>query len=1352
MRSTAANGRLRMSESLTNLKHGILLCSRWVWLVLLAISLMAPQGAKAQLGASATIQGTVTDATGALVVGANVTAQNLATGVKISRIADRAGYYVLSPLDPGDYTVTATAMGFESLIRKNVHVDGMQVLGLNLSLKVGTASLTVTVTDAPPPLETENATLGVAMENDAYQSLPLEMGGANGVSTDQRRSTDMAILMPGVANNETKNNESDEPMVVNGNAQSTVMYVEGVPLESASVSGDPRYISSAISVEAVDQFQLKTTAYSSEYQGLGVENFTIKSGTNKIHGSVYDVMRNTAFDAAGFVPAQYPASYPQNPALAGTWYTPPEHMNEYGITLGGPIWRNKIFLFANYMGFRYSTLTKPQVETVPTASEMCGDFSALTPATPFVSGSGLSNIYDPTTEKYTAGAYTRSQFGTTAAPNEQYKWDYNAKTCVDQGTKAANVIPQNEISPIALYMQQWSPAPNITPSSTLTNDYVGAYMWGLNNWSTTERLDVNLSEKHRLSLIGAAGRQGLVGLAGSQTTNVGPMPYFYAKTYAPVTRLAIVQDTYVIRENLVNQFKYGAAQYHAPDGNPSLSTPAYAATAAGITGLPSTGQTPTSFPIVTFSGDAAPSTWGPNTGAYVQNTNTFVLTDNLQWIKAKHALTFGGQFEFLEFNNLTPIGGTNPLTLAFSGTETSLVTGASGTKGSNGTVGVPYASYLMGALDSSKFNEYAPNAQESGARYHPFAVYVNDDWKATGKLTINVGLRWDSMPPVREAQNRMSFLNPTATNPYTGTNGALEFAGNGTNSCNCSTPIHTYYKDWGPRLGLAYAVNSKTVIRAAIGTYYAHGGGTSGGYTSLLSTAMQLGYETTPNPPSPGASLPAFYLNGTQQPNSPFTNGTVGPNNYANDPNNTAFGGPGYSITVPGATTLNPGYGTYYSTASVAPNNVSSSLAYLDPKYGGRTPTFEGWSFGFQQLLTKDLTATLSYVGNQGHFLQPYTGVSGATSVPRGYWGNQLDPQYLALGITLLGLPVSTAGASYSPYPTFNNGLSGGVATLAGSGAVSQALLPFPQYSGVTDTVDSMGNSNYNALQATVVQRLSHGLTILASYTFSKTIDDVGSFRTGYAIPAGALANNPTKSVPIDRIERSLSTQDQKQNLVITTTYDLPFGAGHIGGGNPVVRNIVGGWRISDIVTYVSGNPLTITATSGDCKAPGQGTCMPAYNTAFTPAGSGGNAARQNGKWGQGATRTTLSSIQYINPNAFVTTATLSNPNCTASAAACLGTVIGDVARTAPYGLHGPSNYDIDGTVRRTFDIWKDGRAKFIFEASVFNAVNHVWFGSPAATADGSIGSQLGGSQTFGTIAGQANNPRQFQFAGHITF
>jgi hypothetical protein len=305
----------------------------------------------AQLGGTGTIEGTVIDSTGALVVGAKVTARNVGTGAEMVRSTTRSGLYTLAPLDAGDYTVTVVAPSFEKLVRENIHLDGLQVLSLDMTLQPGSATQTVTVTDTPPALETGEATLGAVIENQVYQSLPLEMGGANGISTDQRRTTDSALLMPGVTNNEVKNNESDEPMVINGNASSSEMYIEGLPFESASVAGDPRYIWSAISVEAVDQFQVKTTAYSAEYQGLGVENFTIKSGTNQFHGSLYEIMRNTAFDSAGFNPAQYPSNY-AIAAKQGQFYKPPEHMNEYGVTIGGPIWKNKVFFFANYMGLQ----------------------------------------------------------------------------------------------------------------------------------------------------------------------------------------------------------------------------------------------------------------------------------------------------------------------------------------------------------------------------------------------------------------------------------------------------------------------------------------------------------------------------------------------------------------------------------------------------------------------------------------------------------------------------------------------------------------------------------------------------------------------------------------------------------------------------------------------------------------------------------------------------------------------------------------------------------------------------------------------------------------------------------------
>ena len=1285
--------------------------SAWRWTVLFAIFLVAPSGAKAQLGGTGTIEGTITDSTGAMVGGAKVTARSVATGAQIVRTTTKSGLYSLAPLDAGDYTVTVMAAGFENLVRENIHVDGLQVLALDMTLQVGAATQTITVKDEPPPLETANATLGATLENEVYQSLPLEMGGANGISTDQRRATDSAILMPGVTNNETKNNESDEPMVVDGNASSTEMYIEGLPFESASVSGDPRYIWSAISVEAVDQFQLKTTAYSAEYQGLGVENFTIKSGSNQIHGSFYEIMRNTALDSAGFNPPQYPTDYPNNPALAGAFYKPPEHMNEYGVTIGGPIWRNKIFFFANYGGFRFSQLTSPQTETIPTQAELCGDFSALP-----------NPIYDPTTQVISGATSSRTQF---SGPS------WTPSGC-GTGPVKENVIPQAELSPTAKYLQQyWSGVDYL--NSNPVNNYQGSYTWGLNNWSTTDRLDFVLSARHKISVIGASGRQGLIGPAGSQTTQVGPLPYLYSKTYAPITRVAIVQDTFLINQNLVNQFNYGIGQYHAPDYNITLLNPQWAASAAGIGNLPSTGQAGNSFPIVKFSGTDAPAQWGPNTGQYVQSTDTDSLKDNVQWIHGKHSFTFGGQFEWLEFNDLYAYQGSTPLTLNFAVTETAQVSGASAAPKSN--TGLAYASYLLGAVDSATYTQYAPIAQETGSRYHPYALYANDDYKLTSKLTVNAGLRWDVMPSFRESENRFSFLNPTMTNPITGNSGALQFAGSGADGCNCATPVNTYYKNWGPRLGVAYSLNDKTVIRSAYGIYYAHGGGTSGGATTLPASGMELGFSAAPNPPSPGDSLPAFYLNNS---------------GYNSNLTNSSFGGSGYSVAAPPI--YNAAYATYYSNAAGygAPYKISSTVSYLDPKYGGRTPTFEGWSFGVQRLLTRDITATVSYVGNQGHFLLP-------TGVARGYWGNQLNPAYLSLGTTALGATATAANTPGGlPYPSFNN-------------KVSQALLAFPQYSGVTDQVDSIGNANYNALQLSIVQRLSNGLSFMLNYTYSKTIDDIGTFRTGYAIPAGILANSG-KAWPIDRIERSLSTQDQPQNLVATSTYDLPFGRGHIGGVNPIVRNIVGGWRISDIASYVAGNPLAITSSTCTGTS-GQGTCMPAYNTGSNPEYPLSGPVRQNGGWGHGATRngiagtvnstTELNSIQYINPASFVQTGTFVNTaTCTASASACTGEVLGDAARTAPYGLRGPGNYNIDGDIRRTFDLWKNERVKFIFEASVFNAFNHVWFGSTASTADGSIGSTVGGNVTatsngdpgLGVVSGQANSPRQWQFAGHITF
>ncbi len=1234
--------------------------SGWAWLAIAALALITPFCAQAQIGATATIQGTVTDPTGAVIPGAMVTVTNLGNGAQISQRTTSSGFYSISPLDIGSYSLSVSAPGFKKLLRNNIHLNGMQVLGLNLKMSLGAETQTVTVSAAPPPLETQDATVGATLGGREYQSLPLEMGEAG--SPDQQRVTDFAKLMPGVSGNETKNNETDEPMVVDGQQQATQMYIEGIPVTFPGGSGDPRFIWPAFDVQSVSQFQLKTSSFSAEYGGLDVENFDVKQGTNEIHGSAYDLIRNTAFDAYGFRP---PTS-----VVTGAIYKPPEHMNEYGLDAGFPLIHNKLFFFGSFDGYRFSTVNAATFNTIPTAAMFGGDFSAT----------GV-NIYDPTKESCTNTASgtvcTRPQF-------------------------PGNVIPPGEISPIAQKLSQFWSGIHYA-NSNLTNNFLGSYPYGLSNWTGNLRVDYHLSAKQTLSGILATGRQGLVG-PSSQGTDVGPFPYSDSKYYRPITRAAMIEDTYIINSNLVNQFKYGAFQYHSPDFNPTYGFPGTAAWSASnwINGLPA-GQAAGGFPEIKFSGDFAPAQWGTQNGTQ-SDENTFTLLDNLQWVHGRHSIAFGGQIQWLEDNTVSSFGGSSPATLNFSYSETGDFEPNSATI--NKSTGLPFASFIIGAVDSASYSLYAPEAYDTGERFRPFAFYVNDSYRAKSNLTVDMGLRWDYMPPFHEAENRWSFLNTELTNPVSGNLGVLEFAGNVAPgvSCDCATPVRTYKENVGPRLGIAYELGNKTVIHADYGVYYTVGGGVNAG------SAANLGYSSAPSPSSPGFGLPAFYLNG----NSNFTSPTTVEGD-TNDPTSTTFGGTGYAPVVPPV--FNQAYGTYYSSAAVAPDKLSTTVDYVDPWYGDRAPQFEGWSFGVQRLLTPNITATVTYVGNEAHFI-PTPGVSN-TNGARGLYNNQLNPKYLTYGNTLSETATSANTPGGLPYPTFNN-------------TVSQALVPFPQYKGVSDEFGSVGNTDYDALQLTIQQRAAHGLSFMLNYTYSKTIDDVGTFRSGYAIPAGLVAGS-SKAWSMDRIDRSLSNIDSPQLVTFTSVWNLPFGKGHWGGGNPFLSQVVGGWALSDIFTYIAGNPLSITGSS--CNDPGQGTCMPSYATGFT------GSARQNGGWGQGATRDTMAKIQYINPAAFEATPDFE---------------IGNIARNGAYGLRGPGNYDIDGSLRRTFNLMRSDRVKFLFEADVFNAVNHVWFGTTSSNASGSIGesfsSSPAASTSLGVVNGQANLPRQWQFEGHIIF
>ncbi len=1209
-------------------------------LVLLAASMLFfPFAANAQLSGKGEITGMVSDPSGAVIPGATVIATSTTRGTKVTSLTTSAGDYTLSPLDADTYTITVTAKGFKTTTQQNVEVNALEIATANISLTIGTQDQSVTVTSAPPQLETSNATLGATMSQETYAELPIAMGA--GGNPDQRRASDYVLLMPGVQNNETNNNLTDNTGPIDGSGSkggASSVYIDGIPFFNVSQEGDNRFIWSAISVDSVNQLQVQTSGYSAIYEGQGVQNFDLKRGTNAIHGALYEYFRNTALDTWGF----YAPSL-VNPSV-GHATKPAEHQNEYGILLSGPIVKDKLFFFGNYDGYRYAKGAIPTLQAYPTLAERTGDFSAL----------GV-NIYDPTT-------------GSSATTRTQY---------MGCGGTTPNVICSTKFDPIASKINALLPPANLYANQTGGNNFLAGLPFGLSNFTATGRVDYVVSDRHNVSIIIAAGRQASIGPAAQTTAgrNNGPLPFNYGQGYAPKTKTDIFEDTYTLNSHMVNQLKYGFARYYSPSFNLD-NTSAYAASSFGITNLP-VGQASTSFPEVTFAGTDAPFQWGGDVGGR-KISNAYMLIDNFQWVFGKHSLTLGAEVAWLQYQYILDTGGSSQLLAATATAETAGYT--TGTT-INTATGLSYASFLVGQIDAGSFTSNL--VQETGARFWPISPYVQDDWKITSKLTINLGLRYDYYPTYQEAHQVLSFFNPSLMNAA-GTPGVLQFAGTGANTCNCATPVQNYMKNLGPRLGFAYLVGSKTVFRGSWGVMYTHGNGVSGSSVSQNGTGI-LGFQASPKSTS---------TNGVAQ----FV---------------LASGYPTGLYAAPMGVAAGPNYALGFS--SIAPYTGSpQSVSYGDPYYGGRAPQYVNWTFGFQRSITNNLALTATYVGSQGHFESP------DSSNARGVFINQLAPQYLALGSNLSSkisaLPAGYLAANNITLPP----------NFITSQTLAQALKPFPNYNSIADTYGNVANSNYNSLQVSLIQRPTHGLSFMFNYIWSKSIDDGGTYRSGYAIPAAY--SNSASGFAVDRIERSVSTTNQPQHIIETGVWSLPFGKDGIGANNSVVRALVGGFKFSEIVQIYSGSPLAVIGSS--CQTnPSESTCNPTLAPGFTGPG------RINGKWGLGATAT--NSPSYLNAAAFVPIATLT------AATSPYAYTFGNAARTAPFGMYGPGNFDIDISLRRSFAMPFFERSHLTLEGDLYNLTNYTQF---------TVGGVTFGSASFGTVSGQANNSRDAQLSARFEF
>ena len=1136
-----------------------------------AFSGVAPM--RAQVAGDGAISGTVTDKDGHVVPRASITATNTETGVEVKRETTPSGDYSISPLQAGNYNVEVVAKGFSRYLQENVQVNSTQNVGLPpIKLTVGGQDTTITVTDAPPFLETTNATLGGTIENELYTNLPLSMAGG------PRDPTSFQYLMPGVQEGaQVTSSGGVQQGIYGGTGQANLNenYIEGVPVTNVQTGGDNSVVSKSVSADAVDQFSVQTNGSSTSFGGAGVTNYTIKSGGNQLHGEAFDYVRNTILDTWGYF-----AKVPNQ----GTGFAskPPEHQNSYGGSLGGPIIKDKLFFFGIYEGFAYTKVSNtPQYLTIPSCQER-GFASDCKTA---LGGSGTTPQFYDFTDQYgssSANAQTPNGIFDPTAGRAQFH-------ALENGVVTYNVIPASEVSSFSTYLASALPRP--TNLSTV-NNYLAGLPLQNKDYKINGRLDYTISARNKFSVVGVGGNQGFGNQPDYSTLQQLPPPYAAGYYTNSKSAIGVLSYTYVATQTLINSLKYSYTRNWGETFSITEGTP-YTAAKAGILGLPP-GNASDNAPSVTFtqgtSTIAAPANWNvvnkkPTQSSGPTATNTYVVIDQLQWIKGKHNLTFGLQVEWLQTNQAAFGGFSSILSLGANGNSTA---GPAPT-GQQFVGGSPWASYLMGAYYNASITEQT--VSDLGGRFRPDALYIEDNWRFSPKITLDLGIRYDYLQPFHEAEDRLAFLNPTKINPIVGIPGAQEYAGfpgqgyfkniANINSaylpyiCHCTTPVKPYNWNFGPHIGITYAPNQGFVLRGNYTIALTRAGGSGGGAT-FQGTQNNPTFSATTSWKSAGStSVPGVFLNdklsSSQQGISTTTISTQP--NYSTLP----------QLTPPGVN-VNPlaGTGNYNFTLYDQQNNITpfttnpylcgtsdgqtcnpTNINYEDTYYGGRGPEFVNYNLGFQQMINKKAVLSVNYAGSQTHFLPGGAGRGPAT--------NNISPDYYnELRAALGGTVAQQLSTVQAIVPTYKIPY----ANFAGPGAtVAKSLAAYPQYGTFTDLWGDTGNSSYNSLQMGVIQRPWHNLSGFINYTRSKSIDDTHGHRTQYGV--GPQDGNFTRNYTANQVDRGLGTFNQTNAVNVTWVYAFPIGRGQaFFATNRLMSLIGGGWQISGIYQYRDGTPL----------------------------------------------------------------------------------------------------------------------------------------------------------------------------------
>ena len=939
-------------------------------------------------------------------------------------------------------------------------VDALGTTAVNLTLKVGSATEQITVSDAPPALNMADASMSQTVRNEVYMNLPLTMGLGGATANAPRDPTSFVQYMPGV----TGYGSNTAGAVNGGTGSSEEVYIDGLAATSAVLQGEVRYLALGVSIEAVDQFQLQSAGTSVQFGGQGSTNYVIKSGTNQFHGLAYENLRNSDLDSRGFFPSIKPVN----------------KQNEFGGTIGGPVKKNHAVLFRRLHRLSDDSGHHPDADHDTYSVERTGNFSELPVA-----------IYDPASTAAAGSGYTRTPY-------------------------PGNVIPASQIAAPSSLFQSFLPAPT---SPGIANNYLSAQPVGFGVNNTTEKVDYVLNDKHRLSWDFTRGKRAPTTLYRNGQM---PLPYTPTRQVLEIMTTGQVKEAWLVSPSVLNEISFGFARFNVPiedttmlsncgdgGGGEAPGVGQYCGKwmqAAGIGGLPP-GEASQSFPYMSFGGPNAPYSWrNGNSQAFNEVQNNETLQDNIQYTRGRHSIVVGVQMQWLEANEKPQTYGTAS-TWTFSNAETAGFAANSSTPQS--TTGNSYASYLLGALDSATVTANAN--VDYGARFKNFSWWLQDNIKVTQKLTLNLGVRQDISTPWVEVENRMSWLNPTLPNPALGGYpGALQFAGYGPDSCQCRNNMAIYPWNFQPRLGFAYSINHKTVIRAGW-TLNSSRYGAVGGNEAKEGTGV-LGFAANPSVATlNGGVTPAFYWQ-------------------------TGF--PAYQAAPFFSPTLNTGFYTGPTGATVQ----AGSMTYGDSILGPHPPHFLNWNVSLQREIIPGLTVDVAYAASEGHHLN-----GGTLS----FWSDQMNPRYLPLGnlLNASATPANVAAAAAIvpgialPYSNY-------------SGTISQMLRSFPQFSGVTDVWGDVGNTNYQSLQVIVRKTFSHGLNVMYNLTWAKELDDLGTY-SGY-VDDKSQGTNPALTM----------------NALVVYQLPFGKGRDLLSHSNRVVSAIVSGWQLSGVTTWHSGSGL----------------------------------------------------------------------------------------------------------------------------------------------------------------------------------